>query len=400
MLAPYLDVLRRSGAFAMSATALVARLPISMIGLGIVLLVSLQTGSYALAGALSAVGALCNAVIGPFPARLLDRFGQARVLPWLTSAHVAALTLFVVLVLERAPVGLLFLTAAVQGALMPSIGALVRARWAHLLIADPKRLRTAFAYESVVDEVIFVVGPPLATMLAITLADWSALAACALLISVGTVLLVPQRGSEPPAAGTGHRGGRGAIRYPGMPAIVAAFVLLGGLFGAFEVTTVAFTAERGEQGAAGILLAVYSFSSGAAGLAVGALKTGIDLHRQLTLGAAVLALTTVPFGLVHSLWLLGVVCLLAGLAVSPVLISGFALVAQLVPARRLTEGLVWTNAGLGVGISMAAAGAGAVIDSRGASTAYLICTACAIGTFLAVLAGYRNLERAWQNARA
>ncbi len=395
MFAPYVDVLRRPGALAMSSAAFVARLPISMIGLGIVLLVSIQTGSYALAGALSATGALCNAVIGPMLARLVDRLGQRRVLPWLTAGHIVALGSFVLLVLEGAPTPVLFLAVALQGALMPNIGAMVRARWAALLAGDPPRLRTAFAYESVIDELIFVAGPPVATILAISVGDWTALALCAVLLGVGTALLAPQTATEPPPSTEAERGGGSALAYPGVAAVTLVFILLGGLFGSFEVVTVAFADEHGVKGVAGVLLGLYSLGSGAAGLTLGAMHLRIGLHRQLLLTSGVLAVVMLPFAFIDSVWLLGVVCLLSGLACSPVLISSFSLVERLVPNARLTEGLVWTNAGLGLGIALAAAFSGAVIDARGASTAYLICTACALGTVAAVGLAYRTLDRAW-----
>lgn len=370
----------------------------AMIGLGIVLLVSLQTGSYALAGALSATGALASAGVGPLLARLVDRFGQHRVLPWLTGGHVLALGAFTLLVVDGAPHVVLFVAVAVQGALMPNIGAMIRARWAGLLSGSPSRLRTAFAFESVVDEMVFVIGPPVATILAVSVADWSTLALCALLVSVGTALLVPQRATEPPPAGVEHRGGPSALSYRGVAAVTLVFILLGGLFGSFEVVTVAFADEHGAKGVAGVLLGLYSLGSGVAGLALGTMHRQIQLHRQLLGAAAVLAVVMLPFAFIHTLWLLGIVALLSGLAVSPVLISAFSLVERLVPNARLTEGLVWTNAGLLLGLAVAAAVSGAVIDARGANVAYLISTGCALGTFAAVALAYRTLDGAWQAA--
>jgi MFS family permease len=395
MFGPYLEVLRRPGAWAMSSAGFVARLPISMIGLGVVLLVSLQTGSYALAGALSATEALANAAVGPLLGRAIDRNGQHRVLPLLTGGHIAALILFVVLVERQAPVPLLFAAVAVQGGLMPNIGALIRARWAFLLVGEPLRLRTAFAYESVMDEAIFVVGPPVATVLAISLIPWGTLAACALLLGLGVALLVPQRNTEPPRAQQSSSGQGSALRYPGLLPLVIVFILLGGLFGSFEVVTVAFADEAGIKGLAGVLLALYSVSSAAAGLALGAMHLTVPLHRQLLVTTAALALATLPFPFIGSPWLLAVVALLSGLACSPVLISAFALTERLVPNARLTEGLIWTNAGLGLGIAFAAAGAGYLIDQYGASTAYFISAGCALGTFVAVLVAFRSLDRVW-----
>jgi predicted MFS family arabinose efflux permease len=177
-------------------------------------------------------------------------------------------------------------------------------------------------------------------------------------------------------------------------------VFLGGLFGSFEVVTVAFADEQGVRGWTGLFLGLYALASGAAGVVLGAVHVSAALHRQLLLFAALLAVVTVPFPFLHSPWLLGVECLVAGLAVSPVLISGFGLVERLVPNTRMTEGLVWTNTGLGVGIAVAAALAGFVIDRHGASTAYWICVVSAALTFAVVLVSSRTLDRAWASAHA
>ena len=400
MLTPYVEVLRRPGAFRMSATGFVARFPMSMIGLGEVLLVSSQTGSYALAGALSATGALANAVFGPLLGRAPDRYGQHRVLPLLVTVHVAALAAFILLVRAGAPTPALFVAVTLSGGTFPNLGALVRARWAFLLAGEPPLMRTAFAWESVLDEVIYVAGPPLATVLAVSVVDYGALAAAAVLTVVGTVLFVRARNSEPPAGGVPPLGQASALRYPGVLAVTLAFVFLGGLFGSFEVVTVAFADEQGVRGWTGLFLGLYALASGLSGVVLGAVRVRTPLHRQFLVFSGLLAVVTIPFPFLHSPWLLGIACLVAGLAVSPVLINGFALIERLVPNARMTEGLVWTNTGIGVGLAVSAALAGIVIDARGASAAYWICVVSAALTFAVVLVASRNLDRAWISAHA
>jgi predicted MFS family arabinose efflux permease len=400
VLSAYDDVLGRPGALAMSATGFLARLPMSMIGLGEVLLVSSQTGSYALAGALSAAGALANSFVGPLFGRAVDRYGQYRVLPLLVAGHVAGLMAFVVLVRADAPVPVLFVSVIISGGLFPNLGAMVRARWAFLLAGEPPALRTAFALESVLDEIIYVIGPPLATVLAVSVADWSALAAVGVLLILGTVLFVRLRGTEPPAGGVSQRGQGSALRFPGVLAVTLAFVFLGALFGAFEVVTVAFADEAGVRGWTGLLLGLYALASGISGVFLGAIHPRMTLPRQLLISSGLLAVVTVPFPFISSPWWLGAQCLLAGLAVSPVLISGFALIERLVPNERMTEGLVWSNTGLGVGLAFAAAFAGQVIDTRGASTAYWICVGSTTLLLLVVAVATPTLNRAWISAHA
>ena len=80
MLTSYRRILARPGALRFSLAGLFARLPISMVGLGIVLLVSAATGRYGVAGAVSAAYMLANAGFAILQGRLLDKVGQARVL--------------------------------------------------------------------------------------------------------------------------------------------------------------------------------------------------------------------------------------------------------------------------------------------------------------------------------
>jgi MFS family permease len=398
VLSAYSEILRRPGAVWMTSTAFLARLPMSMLGLGQVLLVSAQTGSYALAGALAATGALANAVFGPLLGRAVDRYGQSRVLPLMTAGHVVGVISFILLVLGDGPTWSLFLAVAVSGGLFPSIGSMVRARWAYLLAGQPQSLRTAFAFESVLDEAIYVAGPPLATVLAVSLVDYGALVAVAFLLSVGTALFLRSRSTEPPPARHSQHSGGSALRFPGVLAVSVSFVFLGALFGSFEVVTVAFADEYDVRAWTGGLLGVYALASGISGLVLGALHLRIGLQRQLLWASLALAVATIPFPFISSPWLLALQCALAGIAVSPVLISGFSLVERLVPNARMTEALIWTNTGLGLGIAMAAALSGAVIDARGASTAYWICVAAAALTFLTVAASIRHLDRAWAAA--
>jgi len=400
MLTSYAEVLRRPGALRMSATGFLARFPMSMLGLGEVLLVSSQTGSYGLAGALSATGALSNAVFGPLLGRATDRLGQSKVLPALVTVHVVALAAFVVLVLADAPTWSLFVSVILSGGTFPNLGALVRARWAFILAGEPAQLRTAFAWESVLDEVIYVAGPPLATVLAVSVVDYGALLAVGVLLVVGTVLFIGSHATEPAAGGVPPRGQGSALRFPGVLAVTVAFVFLGGLFGSFEVVTVAFAQEYGARGWTGLLLGLYALASGVSGVVLGAVHLRATLDRQLILFAGLLALVTIPFPFISSPWVLGVQCLVAGLAVSPVLISGFALIERLVPNVRVTEGLVWSNTGLGVGIAVAAALAGQVIDAHGASAAYWICVASTSLLVTVLLLSSRNLARAWASGHA
>ncbi|HSO65984.1 MAG TPA: MFS transporter, partial [Ornithinibacter sp.] len=207
MLDSYRRVLSRPGALAFSSAALVARLPMSMVGLGIVLLVEERTGSYGLAGTVSAAFVLAEAAFAVLHGRLVDTFGQSRVLPLAISIFGAGMALMMLAVEQEWPLAFTYLFAALAGASLPQVGASVRTRWAHLL-DRPAEVQTAFALEAVLDEVVFVVGPVLVTILATSWHPVAGLTTAAVSGLIGTFAFAAQRRTEPPAGRRDESGAR------------------------------------------------------------------------------------------------------------------------------------------------------------------------------------------------
>jgi MFS family permease len=162
---PYLRVLAVPGALRFSAAGFLGRLQISMFGLGTVLLISSLSGRYGLAGAVAAAGATGYALVSPLVARLADRAGQRAVLRPLMVVFAGATAALIIGAQARAPAGVLLAASGLAGAATPQLGSMVRARWSVLLAGSPL-LHAAFSLESVADEVIFVAGPVLVTLLA------------------------------------------------------------------------------------------------------------------------------------------------------------------------------------------------------------------------------------------
>lgn len=392
MLAPYRAVLRVPGAARWTAAGLVARLPISMQGLGVVLLVEGTTGSYALAGAVAATFALAQALCGPVLGRLVDRRGQARVLLPALVLHTAGLGGLVTLAVTDAPTWTLFAPAALYGACYPQPGSLVRARWAHALGGDPA-LATAFSLESVLDEVIFVIGPVLVTVLATAVTPAAGVLAAVVFTLGGSLALAAQRRTEPPPhpARRGNRP-RSVLRSGGVRVLVGVGVAAGGVFGSVEVATVAFTDERGQQGAAGLVLAALAAGSLLAGLWYGTVSWQAPLSRRFVLGVLVLAAATAPLPLAPSVPVLAGLVFLAGFAISPMLIAAFAMLEHLVPAQSRTEGLTWFSTGLGLGLALAASLTGQLVEAGSGRVGLAVTAGSASLAAVLALAGLRTLR--------
>lgn len=392
---PYLEILRRPGAAKFTAAAFLARIPISMVALGIVLMVSELRGSYALAGVVAAAYTISSALLNPMGSRAVDRWGQMRVVRILVAAHALSLLLLAWASVAGADSLALVALAIASGSTQPATGALVRARWAHVLGPDI-RLRTAFAFEGVLDELIFVIGPPLATFLAVALSAPAPVVTSAVLVSLGATLLLVQRGTEPPATGA-RRTGRGhPLRRMGVPSVLVVLVAIGGVFGSVDVATVALADEAGQRAAAGLILAAYAAGSMASALVLGSRSgTASDdrLPRQLLIASLALLVVTLPLLLRPTLLALALLVLLAGLAVSPVLITGFSLVEALVLPTQITEGLSWAISAIGLGVAASAAGTGWLVDRAGPQAGFLVTLGSALLVAVVALVGNGRVRR-------
>lgn len=359
-----------------SLTGLVARLPISMVGLGIVLLAEHETGSYAFAGSVSAVALVANAALAIPQGRLLDRLGQSRVLPVVITVWGIGLALAMGSLSWDWPTWSTYLLAAVAGASLPSVGTCVRARWAHVLAEQPDRLHTAFSLEAVGDEAVFIAGPVAVTLLATAVDPHAGLLAALATGLIGTWAFALQRGTEPPAhPRTQDSAARPPIPWGAIAPLTLVGAAMGVLFGAAEVVTVAFADEEGRKSLAGVMLAIWALGSLLAGVVSGAVTWKHGPLVRLRVGALGMALAMAPLPFVPSLPVLALVLLVGGIAISPTLIAAMSLAEQVLPQERLTEGMAFIQTGLALGLAPGAAIAGIVIDQSGASTAYLVCVA-------------------------
>jgi MFS family permease len=372
MLDTYRRILNRPGTALFSATGLVARLPMSMVALGIVLLVENATDSYGLAGSVSAAMLIGQAAFAVPQGRLLDRLGQSRVLPLVVTIWGAGLSLLMWAVEADWPIATAYVLAVVCGAGLPAIGSSVRARWAHVL--DKERdVQTAFALEAVADEAVFMLGPIIVTVLATTVHPVAGLSAALATGLVGTFYFAAQRSTAPPPHPRAPtRAERVPLPWVTVVPLTVVCLALGLLFGAAEVTAVAFAEEQHAKSYVGVLLAIWAFGSLLAGVVTGAVTWRKGPLVRLRVGALGMAATMVPMPFIDSMWVMGIALFAAGFAIAPTLIATMSLAEQVLPSSRLTEGMAVLHNGLIGGVAPGATVAGIVIDAHGASPSYLV----------------------------
>jgi MFS family permease len=369
-LRPYQHVLSDRQAVAFSLAGFVARLPMSMTGMGIVLLVSLTTGSFGQAGLLVAATTLTGAAVAPLWGRATDRVGQARVLLLAVLINALSVALLVAAVQLGWPLPVSLAAAVGVGVGFSLAGSAVRARWALRLNGSPL-LNTAFALEAMLDEVVFIIGPVLVTFLATALHPALGISVSAVIGLIGAVALAAQRSSQPPIRSTPH-GHEGSTRLPWrvlLPVAIAS-AALGMVFGGMEINVVAFAKETGVLPYAGLILIAWSFGSLVAGAVTGAIIWRASPARRFRVGATMLALSLLPLPFVDQPLVVALLLILSGMAIAPTLIASVGVIQSAVDQSRLTEALAWNSTGMVAGVAIGAAAIGFVIDSSGAQAGF------------------------------
>lgn len=385
MLMRYRAVLAAPGCARLFATALIGRLPQGMSSLALLLLVRGQTGSYAAAGAAVGAAAFCSAAAAPVLGRLVDRFGRLRVLGPCAVGQGIALTGVVVAAAGGAGTIALIVLSAVSGALLPPIAPAVRALLRDLL-NDPQLRESAYALESVIQELIWITGPLLVGGVVAAASPSAAVLACAAVTVVGTLAFL----ATPATRGGGSRAGgdqrRSALAIPELRALLGPIALTGFGLGAIEVGLPSLALHAGSRPAAGLLLALWSVGSIAGGLWYGSRRwrTPLDVRYRGLLALAVVCAAplivarTIPEGIAFSL--------VSGLTISPVFACQYALIGGAVTPGTETEAFTWVAAALVAGLAAGSAAGGAGIATAGVAAPFVL--ACA-ATGLAALAAVR-----------
>ncbi|HEX3749977.1 MAG TPA: MFS transporter [Streptosporangiaceae bacterium] len=397
---PYAEIFRIPGAWRFSAAALIGRMQMSMYGLGTVLLVAAGTGRYGMAGAVASSGALGSAFCAPQFAKLADRRGQRTVLRPLVLVFAVAVAVLIAAVDLHVPVWALFIPAVVSGATMPSLGSMVRARWSNLL-ADTPQLHTAFSFESVADEVVFVLGPAAVTVLATEVRPFAGLLVATVLCVAGVLWFVAQRSTEPPAMSPAvllpresprqAPRGRGTAA-PALIVLVPVYLFLGAMFVSVDLSTVAFAQHFGYKALSGLILGTYALGSATGGLWYGSRSWRSPVERRFAVTLALTALGVATFWLQPDLLTLVPVIYLSGLTIAPTLIAGFSLVQAQARPGRGTEALTWLSTGIAVGVATGSSVVGFVIDAHGARWGYVFAASCGATSAAICLAGLRRLR--------
>ena len=356
----------------MFATSILARLPLAMLSIGLLVHVRHLTGSFAAAGAVTGVYAIALGVGGPVLGRLVDRRGQTLVL-LVTATVDAALLVAIAVQPVGAPLAVLIALAAGIGLAEPPVGACLRTQLPALL-PDRRAVRAAYAVEASVLELTYIFGPPLALCIGALWSTGAALAAGGVVLLLATTAFAAQPASRSwrPAPAQRRPAG-GSLRAPAMQTLVIVLIAVGVLLGADEVVVVATAKALGSTTAAAPLLAIWGVGSFAGGLLAG--RFGGGARTAAGLAVVLAALTAGHLALIPaagSLVALGGVLLLAGATIAPTEATIYAMVEHATPAATMTEAFAWLATAMAVGGAVGAASAGVLVDRAGLTAGFAL----------------------------
>ena len=368
--------------------SIIGRLPIGLTGLAILLLVQTATGSFARGGFAAGCYVTGLAVAAPALGRMIDRHGPRAVLLVCALAFPASLSLLVY-ASAAAVLGLEMAAAAAAGAFFPPITVCMRT-YLRRALSQEALLSAAFSAESVLIEVIFILGP-------LIVAGFAAAAAPALAVCfsagcglVGTLIFM----RSPAVLGwriepRSRAGLLGPLARRDFAQLVAIVLCFATAFGFLEIGITAYAIQTSGAAFAGVLLGLMSAGSALGGLAYGSRAWHAPLARQfavaLALTAAGLAVLAIPW----RPWLFAAWAVLAGIAIAPALIIQSMLVTKTAAAEHSTEAFTWATSALLAGVGLGLAFGGMLLERLPWQAAFF----AGATTALLAAAGARGLLR-------
>jgi MFS family permease len=355
---------------ALLASSIVARLPMAMLSIAILVHIQRITGSFAIAGLATSAYAICGALASPALGRVVDRHGQSSVL--LAGAAASATALIVMGLLPAdSPQAVLIALAAATGLATPPLEACVRTLLP-AIVARPSELPALFALEATLIEVTFVAGPPLALGVGALWSTGAALVVSGLVLVLGTVAFAARRASRgwrPDTVATRSRAG--SLHVTAIRVLIIVDLGTGIVFGATEVGVTATATHSAGAGAAAPLLALWGAGSLIGGLIV--TRWGARLRGALQLPVLLAALAVSHGALLlstHSLPGMGVIIILAGATIAPTGSVIYAMVDRFAPAGSHTEAFSWLFTSSSTGAAAGAAAAGVLVQAIGPAAAF------------------------------
>ncbi|MEV5385075.1 MFS transporter [Streptomyces sp. NPDC052721] len=384
----YLDILKARHALRLLTGTLVGRLPNATAAIALVLFVRAEGGTYSLAGALAAVYGVANAIGQPVLGRLVDLYGQPCV--QLPAAVLAALAMALFAFSGTAPLALAYAAVAAAGLFTPPLEGGLRALWPSVLGRE-EQVHTAYAMDAIAQEVMFTVGPLLVTVCAALWDERAALLALNLVGVLGALSVVLSPPSRAWRSAPREAHWLGALRSPGLLALLAALLFVGIAMGSITVASVSYADGHGGDAVYGWLMAGLGLGALAGGTVYGARAWAGAPERRLRVLVALLAVCYLPLMLMPGAVAMVLLSVVAGVFLAPCIACAFIIVDRHAPRGTVTEAFSWLVTTFTVGASAGTGLAGPVVQAGGTLWGFTLPGAAGAVSLLVLLATGRVL---------
>ena len=394
MFSPYRKLFAVPGALRFSIAGSIARLPISMTLLSITFVIVHVKHSYTLAGTVATGAALISTVFSPTWSRYADRLGQRKVLRFTVPFYIIFDLIFLVAISKHAPTYIWMTAIFLAEVFLPNIGGLIRRRWLWVLGEDRATINTAYSYEALMDEIIFIIGPIVATSAATFISPAAGMVLGFSFMAVGTTLFIAQRSTEPAPFRKDESGDHGfVLAMPVVQAVFLPFIFLGAFFNSTSLTVVGYAQQHHDASYTGLVLAIWAAGSGVAAVFNGSIKWRLTDASRFRINLVAILVLSLPFFFIHSMVVLSIALFLSGIGVAPLIVAGYNVAEKSVPPEKVTETLSWVIAGLSLGGALPGTLTGHIIDSQGASRAFIVPVICLLLANIATLPYLRIWRR-------
>ena len=369
MFKTYSELFRTPGAKRIASAGFIARMPVAMDTIAIILFVHSVESRYSIAGALTAVAAFTTVFSSPLWSKVADQRGQAFVLKIAIPLRILAIITFVLVVKNGAPIWTWFLSIFIAECGSVSIGSMTRRRWVNLIDNENKDLlSTSYAFESLLDEFVYIIGPVITTGIVAATEPVAGLLLGICFLVVGVPLIATHRNSDPaiekPEYGEKIKS---VTRNKKLQAVGIPLTIAGGCFSAVNMSVVAFATEKSMASSAGLVLGAWAAGGAVSAIINGAIRWRIS-HGARYLGYLIgMTVIAITFPFISNLYLLAAALFLQGMCIGPLLPNGLPLVTNSVPASQMTHAITLVTSGIPLTGALSSFLSGRIIDSFGAS---------------------------------
>jgi len=407
-LSTYKNVLSVRAAWRFDIATMLMRMYGYMFTIGTVSMLTLSGYSAFIAGTIAATLSLATFLVAPRIGKIIDERGQHTIVPVVSAISLAGLAILIATVVMRLPLPLAYIGAFLIGT-APNAQALARTRWAFLIKtkkfgAEKNDVRSAYAYEGVLEDIAFTCSPAINIALAAAIHPTAGMIFGGLCLIAGAVILHGARNTEPavgwqpadveatdqsddaassivarydrfnnPNSVWVTKKNRSVFVLSGsVRTLFVCTLLLGLVFASYDSTTVVFCQSIGQTTLASFDMAMSGILSAVAGLIFGMMRFKCSTSKVLLNAGAMFGITYAATALVFNDISLLMFTALASPFYAPFFITANTVCEKCIPGARLTEGITWMNAGLTAGFALGTTVAGLIMDTFGGPSGYYV----------------------------